>query len=234
MPGSFIWRDRATARWLSGIARVRFFILPSARLHREANRDAITGADFSAVRFVFACALVVRVKLRIGSQAVAARAYCCSAAIDATANLPSALCRASAVVCPPNARRHSRSCRMAWSRHRAQRCSYRLIQARRRTALLYVAEESAFIPDITAQAASRARCTSICAAAMRVARANAVGSASGPASASANSVTCWWNAGSAIAGTPKACRRALREERALPSGVFGPLLLLPFRRLASR
>src|ERR1700737_3326443 len=28
---------------------------------------------------------------RIGSQAVAARAYCCSAAIDATANLPSAL-----------------------------------------------------------------------------------------------------------------------------------------------
>jgi hypothetical protein len=97
-----------------------------------------------------------------------------------------------------------------------------------------MAEESAFIPDITAQAASRARCTSICAAAMTVARANAMGSASGPASASANSLTCWWNAGSAIAGTPKPRRRALREERALPSGVFGPLLLLPFLRLVSR
>jgi hypothetical protein len=31
----------------------------------------------------------------------------------------------------------------------------------------------------------------------------------------------------------KPWRRALREERALPSGVFGPLLLLPFLRLAS-
>src|SRR5260370_25751218 len=53
MAGSLIWRDRATAHWLSGIGRVRFVILPSARLHREADRDAITGADFSAVRFVW-------------------------------------------------------------------------------------------------------------------------------------------------------------------------------------
>src|SRR5437660_12373873 len=53
MHGSLIWRDRATAHWASGIARVRFVILPLARLHREADRDAITGADFPAVRFVW-------------------------------------------------------------------------------------------------------------------------------------------------------------------------------------
>src|ERR1700730_13426607 len=125
MPGSFIWRDCATARWLT---RVRFFILPSARLHREANRDAITGADFSAVRFVLSDeAEHSRVRLaRFG------RLQCAPLPLPAVGYALSAL-RASSgrvllavgfvspkpAICPANARRHSRSCRMAWSRHRA-------------------------------------------------------------------------------------------------------------------
>src|SRR5215471_5894230 len=42
---------RITFRSLAGIARVRFVILASARLHREDN-SARAAAPFSAVRFV--------------------------------------------------------------------------------------------------------------------------------------------------------------------------------------
>jgi hypothetical protein len=41
-------------------------------------------------------------------------------------------------------------------------------------------------------------------------------------------------AGSSRAGRLKPCRRALRAERALPLGVFGPRLARPLIRLASR
>jgi len=41
------------------------------------------------------------------------------------------------------------------------------------------------------------------------------------------------NAGSRPAGRLSPCRTALREERALPSGVLGPRLRRPFLRLAS-
>jgi hypothetical protein len=96
--------------------------------------------------------------------------------------------------------------------------------------------ENSRIPilDISAHFAYCTRRASKNAAAIPVAMTSSAGSALAPAIARASFMVCSWNAGSEIALTLKPCLRALRQERALPSAVFGPLLLRPFLRLASR
>ncbi|MGA6963577.1 MAG: hypothetical protein WBZ51_08155, partial [Xanthobacteraceae bacterium] len=68
----------------------------------------------------------------------------------------------------------------------------------------------------------RTRATSICAQAMRQAISNRSLPASGPAMARAKAAIWSANAGSRPAGWLNPCRTALRDERALPSAVFGP------------
>jgi hypothetical protein len=63
---------------------------------------------------------------------------------------------------------------------------------------------------------------------------NRSGPAFGPAMARAKAAISCASAGSSPAGLLRPCRSALRAERALPSGVFGPRLCRPFLRLASR
>ena len=55
-----------------------------------------------------------------------------------------------------------------------------------------------------------------------------------PAPPRSRAAICCANAGSRPAGWLNPCRTALREERALPSGVLGPRLRRPLARLASR
>jgi hypothetical protein len=76
--------------------------------------------------------------------------------------------------------------------------------------------------------------TSICAAATVHAISNRSSPACGPAMARAKAAIRSASAGSSAAGRLKPWRVALREERALPSGVFGPRLRRPFFLLASR
>ncbi|HEY4855553.1 MAG TPA: hypothetical protein VIH98_02615 [Xanthobacteraceae bacterium] len=96
--------------------------------------------------------------------------------------------------------------------------------------------ENSRIPilDISAHSAYRTRRASKNAAAIPVAMASSVGSGFAPAIAWASFMVCSWKARSEIALTLKPCLRALRQEHALPAAVFGPLLLRPFLRLASR
>jgi hypothetical protein len=82
--------------------------------------------------------------------------------------------------------------------------------------------------------ARRARMTSTCAAAILPAMSTRSGPAFGPAMARAKSAISCASAGSSPAGRLRPWRSALRAERALPSGVFGPQLRRPFLRLASR
>jgi hypothetical protein len=88
--------------------------------------------------------------------------------------------------------------------------------------------------SMAATRARRARMTSTCAAAMISALSNRSLPAEGPAMASAKAAIFSASAGSSAAGRLKPCRSALPEERALPSGVFGPRLRRPFFLLASR
>jgi hypothetical protein len=88
--------------------------------------------------------------------------------------------------------------------------------------------------DRSSQRARRTRATSICAAAIRHAISKRCKGASVPAIARAKAPTSFASMGSRQAGRLKPCRSALRAERALPSGVFGPRPARPFVRLAAR
>src|ERR1700730_18183559 len=96
--------------------------------------------------------------------------------------------------------------------------------------------ENSRIPilDISAHFAYCTRRASKNAAAIAFKTPSSKGSALVQAISRASFMVCSWNAGSEIALALKPCLRALRQERALPSAVFGPLLLRPFLRLASR
>jgi hypothetical protein len=82
--------------------------------------------------------------------------------------------------------------------------------------------------------ARRARITSICAQAIRHAIRKRSPLTCGPAMRRASSAIRCVKARSRLAGRVRPCCSALREERGLPSGVFGPRLRRPFLRLASR
>jgi len=119
--------------------------------------------------------------------------------------------------------------RMARLRIASARRSYRCV-ARARSR---VAPSKRPTEKISARA-RRARPTSTCAAAILHAIAKRSRPASGPATDRARAAICCAQTGSRPAGRLKPCRTALREERALPSGVFGLRLLRPLARLASR
>ena len=82
--------------------------------------------------------------------------------------------------------------------------------------------------------ARRDRHTSTWAQAIRQAIAKRSVPAAGPAMARARAAIWSAKTGSRPAGRLSPCRTALRDDRALPSGVFGPRLRRPFLRLASR
>jgi hypothetical protein len=90
------------------------------------------------------------------------------------------------------------------------------------------------VAERSSQRARRTRATSICAAAITHAISKRSLPALLPAIARAKAPVSFASVGSACAGRLKPCRMALRAERALPSGVFGPRLAQPFFRLAWR